>query len=808
MPELNFTNPQGQTLKVNSPDGSTPSESELDSMFSKAYGSEQPSALDEATSGLVASTQPKPSRTSGNVISDIAGDVSRGALNSFAGTVDKVNAANSLLTNLTTIDLSNGDLKAVSQSLRNSAKAQPSSDNELIAGIGNFAGSIPDALVEFAGAGGGVGFIARSAALSALDAYNKNNNIGDLATGAVVGGTVGAALNKLPQVLEGTAELSKKWGETAGKKYLMTLTGMTEKDATTAMANLNKYELNPKATVEDYGEVKAKFNQQLSDFKSNNNTFIAQQKEQLSEQYGMAKEKSQQAMQDLKENNAVVAQDLKDAHTLRMVDVVKSNAKNIMESADAATQANADAIAKQVQTTANAKNALDNEMVSLFDTARQKLNTMATGLSKNVGMAKQVLEQNGKAYVPTGVVQYELDNAIAKNTGKFYKHISSGEGKSLYLMGQSGTGTPAVNGALNLINSVRANLVNDFLKTGKTSLAAIDANQILLEDAISKGFKGETLPKDLAKILSDVKASLSLTRSTLTETGEKVPGLFDKYPQELAHLKPLAEANAQYAGQIDNLKSSLGLYSDNIEGSLVPNPDKVFKALDSNNRSFLTKLQEADKSLPAEDRIFDKVKGIYNDYKYVEQSEKTNLSQIQKQLAQGRTVLKTKLSEMEDSLKIQQMQQARETSASLTSKSQAVKSQQEKALSDLQAKQKDMLAMLKIQKDKDLETLQSSINDRLEFLHLQSTLRGARANPKGLVRIGQNVGTYRELNGIMTGNPVSFLSGALMSRVLSPIHGANIVKSAINAPQNTVKAKKILSNKILKALLATKASGR
>lgn len=38
MPDLNFKNPQGQSLTVNSPDGSMPSEYELDSMFAQKYG--------------------------------------------------------------------------------------------------------------------------------------------------------------------------------------------------------------------------------------------------------------------------------------------------------------------------------------------------------------------------------------------------------------------------------------------------------------------------------------------------------------------------------------------------------------------------------------------------------------------------------------------------------------------------------------------------------------------------------------------------------------------------------------------------
>lgn len=60
MPDLKFTNPQGQTLTVNSPDGSVPSEGELDSMFSKAYSSNEQTALDKATQNFVESATPKP----------------------------------------------------------------------------------------------------------------------------------------------------------------------------------------------------------------------------------------------------------------------------------------------------------------------------------------------------------------------------------------------------------------------------------------------------------------------------------------------------------------------------------------------------------------------------------------------------------------------------------------------------------------------------------------------------------------------------------------------------------------------------
>lgn len=766
-----------------------------------------PNGFDAASSALDKATSPSQPSNNTGLVEGVVGDVTRGALNSFAGTVDKINAANSLLKNTTTIDLSNGNLENVSKALKEQADAQPKSNNPIVAGASQFLGSIPDALAEFAGSGGGVGFVARSAALTALDAYNKDNNVGSLIKGAVVGGTVGLALNKMPEVLDKAAQLSKKWGETAGKTYLKILTGMTEKDATTAMTNINKYDLNPKSIVEDYGEVKKQTSQDLSDFKDNNNALISQQKENLTGQYQIAKEKSQQFMQDLRDTNVSMVQDLKDTHTSNMIELMKSNSSTVMEATDKATQDSADAIMKQVQATTSAKNALDNEMISLFDTARQKLNAMMTGIQKNVGMARNVLEKDGKDYIPTDVIQFELDKAISKNSGKFYKNISSGDGKSLYLMGTAGTNTPSVVGAMNLINSVRANLVNDFLKTGKTSLSAIDANQTLLEGAISKGFKGESLPKDLAKILSDVKASLSLTRST-SDTGEKIPGLFDKYPKELGHLKPLAEANSSYSGQIDGLKNSLSLYSDNIEGSLVPNPDKVFKALDSNNRSFITRLQEADRSLPQEDRIFGKIKDVYDNYKYVENSEKVNLSQIQKNISQNRAMLKTKLNEVEGNLKLEQQKQLRETVQSLTSKKQIFSTEQDQAMSELQAQHKEILNTLKQQKDKELEVLQSSVNDRLEHIHLQSTLRGGRANAQGLVRIGQNVGTYKQLNAITTLNPGAFLVGSAMSRVLSPIHGANIVKSAINAPGNTAGAKKILSNKVLKALLATKASGR
>lgn len=794
MPNMTFSNPQGQQITIDSPDGSTPSEGELDQLFSQAHSSTEDQDIPEKFSDIPDKTESVNLNSKNSIITNISGDLVRGALNSGAGTVDRINGAVKLLKNITNIDLGSKDLSNVSNALRQTASQQPQSPNSIVSGAGQFIGSIPDALAEFAGTGGGVGFIARSAALTAADAYNKTQSPTDLVKGALIGGTVGAAVEKIPGLIDSTAKLAKQWGETAGKTYFQKVTGATNDEAEQFIRNINDININPKDEVEDYNDAKARASQEVSSLRESNNDLISKQKEQHNEEYQMAKDRSSKALQDVVRSNDSTIEDLKDAQTQDKINLVRSNSNNLMAATDASTQRLADATASQVGAVSNAKNALSNELTSIFYTASKKLDTMQQGVTDNVTMANASLEKNGLGYVHTPLLQVELDNTIARNSKGFFKTITSGDGRNLLITPKSGVNTPAVNGALNLVNSVRANLVNDFLKNGKTSLSAIQANQALLEGAISKGFKGEELPKDLAEMLSQVKQAINPTK------------LYEKYPQELSHLKPLADANKAYSTQIDGMRNALNLYKDNVDGSV--NPDKVFKALDSGDIGYIAKLKQADESLPKEDRIFDKVKQSYDNFKFVENSEKSSLSKIQKQVSENRSALRNKFDDMEQKLVINQRKQMSQIRTGSSYAERDLANQERKKISDLHYSQKQALNLLKAQKDKELDVLQNSLNDRLKFLHIQSMARGERANPSGSMRIVQNVGEYHSISGMMALDPKAILQGLVIKRFASPRGVSSLVKRAINSPNNTAKAKSILGNKALKSILATKASGR
>lgn len=796
MPDMIFSSPTGQQITVNSPDGSTPSEGELDQLFAKAGETKPQSDFSPPESDPFAETPAgaAPTQSKTNPITDISGDITRGALNSGAGTLDKINGVVKLLKDITHIDLGNQNLTNVSQALRQSASQQPQSENGIISGIGQFVGSVPAALAEFAGTGGGVGFIARSAALSAADEYNKSQTPTSLVKGAVVGGTVGAALNAIPGVIDSTAKMAQKWGETAGKTYFQKVTGATNEEAQTFIDNINKYNLDPKKEAVDYTDAKLKSSEEVSSLRQSNNDIVAQQKEQQNEQYIMSKDASAKAVQDLSRNNDSIIEDLKDMQTQDKINILRSNSENMMAATDAATQKISEATAKQIQNIATSKDALSKDLMSTFDTASKKLEVMQKGVTDNLTMAHATLDKNGLAYVQTPVLQYELDSAISKNSGKFYKMIRSSDGRSVMLSGAEGTRTPAVNGALNLINSVRANLVNDFLKNGKTSLSSIDANQAYLEGAISKGFNGEALPKDLAATLSEIKSAINPSK------------LYAKYEQELSHLKPLAEANKAYSTQIDGMRNALDLYRDNVDGTI--NPDKVFKALDRNDSGYLAKLRQADEALPPQDGIFGKVKKAYDNFNFVANSEKATLTKIEKQVSEQRKTLKNKFDDMEQKLSINQRKEMSRIRTGQNYAERDFSNQERQSIADLHFKQKQALAMIKAQKDKELEALQSSIDERLKFLHIQNMARGARANPSGTMRIVQNVGEYHSISGMMALNPAAVLQGLLIKKIASPIGVSNLVKSAINAPSTTGAAKRLANNKILKRIIATKASGR
>lgn len=824
MPDMTFSNPQGQQITVNSPDGSTPSEGELDQLFSQAHGSSENQEEPEKFSDLPNNTPTSNPNITSNPITNISGDLTRGFLNSGAGTVDKINGAVKLLKNITNLDIGSQGLSNVSNALRQTASQQPQSSNPIVSGVGQFIGSVPDALAEFAGTGGGVGFIARNAALSAADAYNKTQSPADLIKGAAIGGTVGAVVNKIPDLIDSASILAKKWGQTAGKTYFQKVTGATNDEAEQFMNNINDININPKDEVEDYNDAKARSAQEVSSLRETNNDLIAKQKEQSNEEYQMAREQSSKALQDVARSNDSTIDDLKDTQTQDKINIVRSNSNNLMAATDASTQRLADATANQISNIANAKNALSAELTSTFATAAKKLDAMQKGVTDNVAMANASLEKNGLDYVPTQIIKNELDSAIGTGVGRYFKNrgvpdrevapgvkISDLPPDQQAKFGQGitaapGTATGAVSKAVDLINETRSALVDEFAKTGKTSLSAIEAQSTALENAISKGFNGQSLPKNLVSTMSKIKSAITLTKNSVDEEGNKIPGLYDRHPAELSHLKPLADANKAYSSQIDGMRNALDLYKDNVDGSI--NPDKVFKALDSGDTGYIAKLKQADEALPKEDRIFNKVKQSYDNFKFVENSEKSSLSKIQKQVSENRNALKSKFDDMEQKLTINQRKQMSEIRTGNSYAERDLANQQRKQLSDLHYSQKQALNLMKAQKDKELDTLQKSLNDRLKFLHIQSMARGERANPSGSMRIVQNVGEYHSISGMMALDPKAILQGLVIKRFASPRGVSSLVKKAVNAPESSQNLKKLAGNKALKAILATKASGR
>lgn len=835
MPDMTFSNPSGQQITVNSPDGSTPSEGELDQLFTQAHGQSDSNTQDNSKSDgdpFADNQQPEAAtvnpKSTGNPITDISGDLARGLYNSGAATLDKVNGVVKLINNVSAVDLGSKKLTNASNQLRNIANQQPQSNNAIISGIGQFVGATPDAIAEFAGTGGGVGFIARSAALSAADEYNKSQTPTSLIKGAAIGGTVGLAIDKLPNLLDSTARMAQKWGQTAGKAYWKAVTGASEEDAQKFVNNINDYNLDPKSEAEDYNDAKAKSSQELSNLKENNNNLVAQQKEQYNKEYDGVKSLSDDAIKKLNRNNDDVLNALREAQTEDKINLVRSNSTNMMAASDAATQRLADVTTTSITNTANAKNAAINDFVSNFETANKKLGSMVEGVTDNVANANATLEKNNLAFVPTSIIKNELDKAIGSGIGKFYKEAGTGK-RIINIGGQKievpeasisgingnaisskiipaeGAGTGPVSKAIELINDSRKGLVDEFASTGKTSLTAIEAQSTALENAISKGFSGQTVPKNLVAIMSKIKGALTLTRNSLDENGKAIPGLYDKYPEQLSHLKPLADANKAYSTQIDGLRNALSLYKDG-DGSI--NPDKIFKAFDRNDTAYLSKLKQADSVLPKEDRIFDKIKDSYNKYKYAEKSEKENLSKIEKQVSQQRVSLKTKFDDMEQKLSTNQMRNISKTRQDLRYQEQDFSRSEKNKIDGLHDRQTQALKIMRDQKNRELDALHKSINDRLNFLHIQNMARGERANAKGVMRQVQNVANYRSINGMMTANPMDILQGMIINKFSSPIKVSNLIKDSINAPKNIQGAKNVIGSKVLKRLLATKASGR
>lgn len=809
-PGQSSSNNQGQASSV--PQGFT-----IDQQDDSNDNQDKPEGFSDIDNPSSVDQKSNNPNSTGNPVTDIAGDLARGLLNSGAGTADKINGVVKLLKTATTLDLGSEGLTNVSNKLKQLASQQPQSSNPIVSGIDQTIGSVPDALAEFAGSGGGIGFIARSAALSAADAYNKSQSPTDAIKGVVVGGTVGAALDRLPGVIEGAGQMAKKWGQTAGKTYIQAVTGASDADAQEIIDKLPTMDVNPKSKVEDYDAAKEDTNTQLATLNENNKNLIEQQKAQHTKEYNATKSASDDAVNNLIENNRDTIDDLRASQSQYKEDLNSSNSTNMMAATDAATQKLADATTATTVNVVKAKNAVDNTLVSTFDTASKKLSTMEKGVTDDVANAHASLENNNLDYVPTAIIKNELDSTIGNGSGRFYKNMSSGK-RTLNIGGQKievpeesiggingksiqskiapaeGTGTNAVSHAVDLINSTRNGLVDEFSSSGKTSLAAIEAQSKALEGAIDKGFSGQAVPKGLVVTMARIKQAINPTR------------LFQKYPKELSHLEPLANANKSYSTQIDGLRNALDLYKDNVDGTI--NPEKVFKALDRNDSGYIAKLKQADEALPPQDRIFDKVKSAYDNYKAVESSEKMALSKTEKAISNQRLGLSKKFDNMRKQLNVEQRKELLSKIKETRANNRAFKQEKGKALQDLHTRQRQALDVMQVQKDKELGELQKSVNERLHSLHILHMARGARASASGTAKIFQNVGNYRSIDGLSTFNIPKMVQGSVISKLASPSGASNTIKSLLNATQSLQGVKKLAGNVVLKRLLATKLSGR
>lgn len=834
MPTYQVTTDKG-TYQIDTQDGNTPQSTPQSQSQQPIATDDTSSSLSQASSALVSIGQ-KQTQEQPNSF-NIAGDITKGFLNSVASTVDKVNGAAKLLNNITQINIGTDELSNVSDSLKKTAQQQPTSSNSIVSGIGQFAGSVPDAIAEFAGTGGGVGFIARSAALQAAQEYNKSQSATDLLKGAALGAGIGAVLNKAPDVVEGVGNIIQKWGQTAGKNYLQAVTGATDKEINEIMDNLPTMDINPKSKVEDYGEAKNNAMQELSTLKDNNKNLIEQQKDQNTQIYNSAKSKSDDAVNNYIESNRDAIEDLKSSQNQRKENLLNSNSQNMLLATDAGVQKLADVATKTSTNAANAKNTLDNTLINVFGTASKKIEALEKGATNDVANAHSSLENNSLDYVPTNIIKKELDSAVGTGFDKYYtkllksnpiesnndieitpgvklsslgtdaqqqylqqtnrpniSNIARSGNTNESLVNAPGIKNSSVTNAIKLINDTKRGLVDEFSKTGKTSLVAMDAQSDALESAINKGFYGKGVPEGLAKVLANIKNAINPTK------------LFDKYPKELSHLEPLASANKQYSSNIDNLKNALNLYKDNVDGTV--NPQKVFNALDRGDSSYLAKLRQADEALPKEDRIFNKVQDAYNNYRNIENSEKMTLSQTEKEVSRQRLTLNKKFDDMRKQLNIEHRKELVGKIKETRSSNRQFSQQESSKLQELHSKQKQAIDMIQTQKDKELQTLQDSINKRLNSLHLLHMVRGSRASATGTARIFQNVSEYRSIDGLTTLNPIKMAQGKILSKFSSPVGVAGMVKESLNAPNSLKGLQNASENVILKRLVANKLSGR
>lgn len=544
---------------------------------------------------------------------------------------------------------------------------------------------------------------------NAIDEFGDSNEIVKALQSGAGGATVSMSFPVVGKMFSKGMELMSKGFKNGARSYIEFLT----KDRGLAddfVKNPNKYTINPRAIVEDVTDVAEKNKFVIDSIKSKQKQDMFNLREQISKKSNEIKSSGSEALANLKAIQKDASMAVANKNDVAMKFAVENATKSIRK--------NKEVVATELN------NVFDDFMLGY----------------------KKVKADRGEAVGET------INNMIKRD--------------------------PLVGVDFTPIDRKFNNVVYNFsgspftIKFGKIEprTAATPKEQVNTFRNIYDEFKSKKSDGKLTlRYLQDLKKDLQGLSESYRNSNPQMAGFYGRLSSEInpvnladdipgtkGILGELSKANADYSRTIKGFNEASKLYfKTDANGNLIPDIGKAVRAIENNDVGTLKRMLSAEKEIPKEFRVLDKLRGSVKSAREFERQQESTLVAIKKMAK--RELLQIKKNQASELAKLQKDVAAGK-------------------VKDAQSARTKIFQESKKNADELAETTKK-LNDHITFLRDQNKLRSYRPDTSGLARIIQNLSAGAGLSvATITGNPALALQSIAASTALSPVAASGAYK--------------------------------
>ena len=600
-------------------------------------------------------------------------------------------------------------------------------------------GAVPTT-VQFAGSG--LSTTGKMMVFSALREYEKEETLESLLKGAAEGATIDVAFRTAPVLLRKSIELLKRGGKSVARSFINFLTG-DSKLANDFVTDPNKYALSPRKKIKSAKQIKAENDKIRRDIQDH----IDITRDNIKVKHSAKRVKVQDDLQ--------VARDNINNKNKQLLDEFKTGKAESVEN----TIRDSNSIIN------NSNQSLEKKTVQFLEERLDEFNSLKSskGIAVKDAISKTI-QKNPGASIPYSPVKNNAVKTIKQSSP--FKPVGKVGVRKV---------EPRIKGMESSDVSTFNELWFEFRTKAEDGGLSIQYLQDLKNATRSLASKANSAGKnDLSRFYT--KLSQDFNPAKIIENSESLS----------ARYSLIGEANKAYATFMPRYERAMNLlFKKNAVGEYIPNINKPLSALVKNDRVFMKELLKADKALPANSKVFPRLKELLKDSESIVSQQKQLVRNIKKKAQVETKNIVNSINKEKQNLRRQQR---------------FAKSDQELKLAQEKSSQLDSLINARTELDSKLVAIE-------DFHSQQDRLRSISPS------FGTGAGFLQHILGF--GALGSFKSGQIGATALqaggvfalSPIGGASIVKGGkgiVGAIEKASRPIELLDKDIIRKTVGTR----